>query len=369
MKKLAFYFALVLVLAAVGELLLSASLLYRYRLTGDVQDGSSLASLVVAMETIFAGSESDKSARAEKYEFGLKSDPEPFLHNDDVFGYTAKPGVYSHIYMRRPRGLALSPWEKLLVKVTVNDDGSRWTGRERRSGVANAYVLGDSFVFGSGVNDEHTFAYLLQAALPQTDVHLFALGGYSLVQAYRRIEQLKNTITSHDAIILGYADFYDVRNVSAPSRMKRVDQAREDQRTLRPFGAALKASLDDDGRVRLSLVSEDCRNNGNYCDQPDPPQEYMTQVSVALINGIAAMTPARVYLLHILGSANNPALKQLSRNIEVITVTPDSFDYFIRDDIEGFDPHPGPYWHYAVASRLIKSLREQFAAAPQVATD
>ena len=32
---------------------------------------------------------------------------------------------------------------------------------------------------------------------------------------------------------------------------------------------------------------------------------------------------------------------------------------FIQDDIEGFDSHPGPYWHYAISRRLLEILSDQ----------
>jgi hypothetical protein len=368
MRKLVLYIVLAVVLAAVAELLLSASLLYLYRLSGKVRDGGSLSSVAVALKTIRRAPQPPIPTDGGVYEFSQESTPNPFLRNDDEFGYTANPGVYTHVYRRRPKGSA-APWERFPVKVTMNDDGSRWTGRAPRAGVPDVYLLGDSYVFGSGVNDEQTFAYLLQAALPQVDVRLFALGGYSTVQAWRRIAKLKDGITADDAIVIGYADFYDVRNVAAPSRMKKVDEARKSQRTLRPLGASLKADLDDGGAIRMSLVSEDCGNNGGYCEGPDPAPRYMGRVSAALINGIAAMTPAKVYLLYLSGPADNPVLKQIDARIEIISVLPADFDYFINDDVEGFDPHPGPYWHYAVASRLIDRLRERFPAAPQVPAD
>lgn len=364
MRKLVFYLVLAVVMTGVAELLLSASLLYRYRLSGEVRDGESLSSVAVALQKIRGAPGPPIPANEGRYEFSQESAPEPFLRNDEELGYIANAGSYSHVYLRRLKGSATS-WEKFPVKVTMNDDSSRWTGRAPRAGVPDVYLLGDSYVFGSGVNDEQTFAYHLQAALPQVDVRLFALGGYSTVQAWRRIAKLKDGITADDTIVIGYADFYDVRNVAAPSRMKKVNEARTNQRTLRPLGAALKADLDDDGAIRMSLVSEDCGNNGGYCERPDPAPEYMGRVSAALIDGIAAMTPAKVYLLYLSGSADNPVLKQINPRIEIISVLPADFDYFINDDVEGFDPHPGPYWHYAVASRLIARLRERFPAAPQ----
>ena len=81
----------------------------------------------------------------------------------------------------------------------------------------------------------------------------------------------------------------------------------------------------------------------------------MTETTAALINYIAENTQAEVYLLHVAGDADNPVFAMI-RNVNLISALPSEFDYFIRDDIEGFDPHPGPYWHYAISRRLLEVL-------------
>jgi hypothetical protein len=43
--------------------------------------------------------------------------------------------------------------------------------------------------------------------------------------------------------------------------------------------------------------------------------------------------------------------------LEVISALHQDFGYFIRDDIAGFDGHPGPYWHYAIAQKIISRIK------------
>jgi hypothetical protein len=81
----------------------------------------------------------------------------------------------------------------------------------------------------------------------------------------------------------------------------------------------------------------------------------MTNATAALINYIADNTRASVYLLHIDGDADNPVFA-LTRKTTLVSVLASDFDYFIHDDIEGFDPHPGPYWHYAISRKLLQVL-------------
>ena len=67
---------------------------------------------------------------------------------------------------------------------------------------------------------------------------------------------------------------------------------------------------------------------------------------------IAAKTSAKVYVLHFFGPKDDPVLRQLPGNVELTAATPQDFTYVMRDDIMGFDDHGGPYWHYAMYSRV-----------------
>lgn len=60
--------------------------------------------------------------------FKQESSPKPFLIADPNLGYSAKPGAYAHIYHRKSD--SESDWESLRIKVTINQDRSRWTGKK-----------------------------------------------------------------------------------------------------------------------------------------------------------------------------------------------------------------------------------------------
>ena len=61
-----------------------------------------------------------------------ETSPSPFFRADPLLGYSAAPGVYTHSYARR-NGFT-GQWEYFRNKVTINPDGSRFTGaRDSRS--------------------------------------------------------------------------------------------------------------------------------------------------------------------------------------------------------------------------------------------
>jgi len=185
------------------------------------------------------------------------------------------------------------------------------------------YILGDSFALGSGVNDEQTFAYHLQMANPQYNVKLFAVGGYGLVHSYLRIEQLKSQVTERDIVIICYADFYDVRNVAAPSRLRDIENWYK-KRNLPNDGSKIPvASIGNDERLSINLVSQDCQERRSYCDSKDPPLSETRAISLRLIHEIAGATPAKAYLLHFDGAKDNPVVQDCG--IEVISALQDDF--------------------------------------------
>ena len=129
--------------------------------------------------------------------------------------------------------------------MTINPDGSRFVGAPR-PGKPTVYIFGDSWVFGTGVPDELTFAGRLYEALPDWNVRLLALGGYSLTQAWLTFERLKE-IGPDDIVILGYADYFDVRHVVAPSRLREIETLAE---THQPADPAVPAAQGDAGPRR-----------------------------------------------------------------------------------------------------------------------
>jgi hypothetical protein len=192
-------------------------------------------------------------------------------------------------------------------------------------------------------------------------MRLFALGGYSLTQAYLNFERIKESIGPSDIVILGYSDFLDPRNVLAPSRLREIRKwwdrysPESDDRKNRVLPGA---KLDGLGNIQITYVQENCLKNQGYCDQKDPDRQQMQNVTAALINHIVENTEAEVYLLHLYGRQKTAKrlLELVDDSVTLISALGRDFEHFVWDDIEGFDRHPGPYWHYAISRKLIESL-------------
>lgn len=283
-----------------------------------------------------------------------ESSPSPFLRADPLLGYSAAPGVYTHSYARR-NGLT-DQWEYFRNKVTINPDGTRFVGAAR-PGRPTVYIFGDSWVFGNGVPDELTFAGRLYEALPDWNARLVALGGYSLTQAWLTFERLQKEIGPDDIVILGYADYFDVRHVEAPSRLLEIERwLNRINQPIPPFQLPKATLAPGSGQVTIGYIDQRCAMLGDYCRRPDPSRQEMTDVTAALVNQIAAKSAARVYLLHFAGAADNPVRRKLGPKVEVIAAVRSEFDSVVQDDIIGFDGHPGPFWHYAISRKLLSGI-------------
>ena len=278
--------------------------------------------------------------------------PSPFFRPDPVLGYSAAPGAYTHSWSRR--NATTGQWETFATRVTINADGTRFVGGER-PGKPTVHIFGDSWVFGTGVPDELTFAGRLYEALPGWNVRLSALGGWALGQAVLNFDRLK-AVGPDDVVILGYARYYDVRHVVAPSRLREIGTWLERIGEPVPPFRLPKAARAADGGVAFSYVDQRCAVLGDYCRQPDPSAQEMTAVTAALANRIAGRTAARVYLLHFAGAADEALYRQLDRRVGVIRALRADFDSVVQDDIMGFDGHPGPFWHYAISRKILGAV-------------
>jgi hypothetical protein len=252
-------------------------------------------------------------------EYRITTEPKPRSGPDLELGYRLLPGKYQDIFSRRSRGR-----ERLPTNVTIRNDGTRWTGECEPSSSTVAYIFGDSWVFGTGVNDEQTFAFLLQLARKDMCVKLFAVEGYGMTQSFIQFHKLVDRIKPNDIVILGYADYFDVRNVAAPSRLR----LERDWHESHGLAEESKADLDDLGAIRISYVQRRCDENGGYCDRNDPARDEMSRITAALINGIAETSSAPVYLLHFDGSKKNPIFGRLSDTVRRISALEEDFGLF-----------------------------------------
>jgi hypothetical protein len=353
-KKAAFYAILALIILAASEMASSAFLFFAYKdqissLSDEPLTPSTVLVLRKGLNWLFPGSAPDPPAYRR-----MTRIPQDFFAEDAEQGYRAKPGRYVFRYTRRQGGAL----EHLDSVVTIKDDGTRFTGNAPAEPSRRIHVLGDSFVFGDGVNDEQTFSFLLQAAFSRDAVHLHALSGYSWANALVTMDRIKDQIRPGDIVILGYAFYYKERHVEAPKRLRDIKNwmARSfPDIELSPNDRLIRARLDD-AKLVLDTIPMHCKFNPDYCTGAEPCADYTDKVSIELLRAIAAKSSAPIYLVHFFGPKDDPVLARLPANVELVPATPADFTYAMRDDVMGFDDHGGPSWHHAIYTRVSQSI-------------
>lgn len=137
---------------------------------------------------------------------------------DDKLGWINIPGTY------------LSP-EAGHAPMTFLDDHSRrsWTTPVKPDQHHEVLLVGCSFTQGFGVEDQDTFAYLLNARYPHVMFHNFGTGGYGTYQSLLRIKQ---NLAQPDAnaiplVIYGFIDLHLQRNVAVANWVRSLSSTRD----------------------------------------------------------------------------------------------------------------------------------------------
>ncbi len=281
--------------------------------------------------------------------------PAGFFAEDAEQGYRANPGRYVFRYS----GMCQGKVEHLDAVVTINPDGTRFTGNAPADAARRIFVLGDSYVFGDGVNDQQTFAFLLQTAFPDAVVQLHALAGYSWANALVTMQRIRDRIRPGDVVVLGYALYYKERHVAAPARLRSIRDwmaSTFPEVELDPKDRMIRARFDNAGRLALDTIPMHCKFDPAYCAGPEPAADEVDKVSRELLRAIASTTTEKILLLHMFGPKSDPVLQALPGNVEIVAATPQDFSYVMQDNIMGLDDHGGPYWHYAMFSKLSEVI-------------
>lgn len=142
----------------------------------------------------------------QQVEYVIQSTPSDCLISHPDLGFGLNPGKYS---VTINGGLSYS--------VTHGPDSLRITSPEHiLDSLPQLWLLGCSYTYGMGVNDEETFAWQLQEKHPEYRVRNFGVPGFGTVQSYLQLKRLLASGEIPASVILNYADFHDERNVLAP---------------------------------------------------------------------------------------------------------------------------------------------------------
>ncbi|MFT5860309.1 MAG: hypothetical protein ACI865_002419 [Flavobacteriaceae bacterium] len=117
-------------------------------------------------------------------------------------------------------------------KVTINDghtytatheNGERITTDEILSdSLPLLFMMGCSYTYGMGVNDDQNFVYLIQKELSNFKVRNFGVPGFGTVQSYLQLSKEIANGRIPEVVAVNYCDFHADRNTLAPLYRKNL---------------------------------------------------------------------------------------------------------------------------------------------------
>jgi len=272
---------------------------------------------------------------------------------DDVLGYRVLPGDYR----------ITERFDNLIhaFHIKINDQGRRVTSYAPDHAYApeqastRILFTGDSLIFGLGLDDEETVAWLLQTRLPNYDVLNLSISSYSTIQTLLQLQQLEPQVGKNDILLLMYHPITNEFNVESSevldAIMKGFEMQLGDPSRMRdmniPYG-----TLDDHGALVIRRKSAAER-------RPDPDTETAMKVTERAFDAIAALPAGRIAVLYMKGPDDDPVIGYLkSKGFTILDVRTSGHDPE-DSDIIATDSHAGPFWHHALYRRLVNALHQQ----------
>lgn len=343
LKRIAFVTITFLLLLCALELL-SSAFLYRYYAATEqpfVPRGSSSIYLI-------------KKAFKIPIVYSVQSvDPQPLYILDQRLGYTTHRGRYKVAFTAAGKTYRFN--------FTAPQDGVRLTNHFRKNSDRSIYVFGDSIILGWGNNDEQTMPWLLQGKFPDYNVINLAQNGYGNTHSVIQYKMIENNVGSNDVVILGYGEFYLIRNYGAPSFVRMISRGVE-QRLADPEGFAdvryPVARLGPNGELTIDYIKLLCKKNAGYCDGKDPDYSSMVEATKPILQFFSTVK-AKVILAYISGPDNDPVIKyarEIGLPVADIRIDKRSPEW---SDFGEFDSHPSQVAQYNYYQKLAAALIEQ----------
>ena len=229
------------------------------------------------------------------------------------------------------------------------------------------WIFGCSFTHGWGLNDEDTYAWRLQEALPEYEVVNFGTNGYGTLQSLIQFRDALETKKPKIAI-LAYASFHDARNTFLRKRQKNVAPWNKLGPLTQPY-----AGLDRDGHLHYAMAEVVYRpfplmrhsalahfiemTYNNY-------EAWRTDsdgVTEALIDEMAALAAANGIRFVVAFIAGKPYMMDYTRSKGIPTVDISVDMTLPENSNQPHDNHPSALANRKFAETLEAFLREEDA--------
>ena len=300
-------------------------------------------------ESLWSLSYNSLGARSEQERVIFRN---PLARPDPVTGYLCVPGTHT---ISLVKGL-----HRVDFRATIGEDGYRIAG-PASTGARNRpelWISGCSFTWGLGLNDEETFPWLVQSAMPEYNVRNLSLNGYGTLQA---LLQLRDAVSRKQRLpeiaVVVYNDFHLARNVAAGSFLKMMSGT--GQAFNRPEINVPAASLDRNGNLAIRWAPV---FHLEQADLREPEIEYELRVTRAILDEFLAIcrrysiTPA----LAIQSRPDGDPILDYARKAGFATAN----IWVDLDERAGriyrlypVDSHPNSRAHSLYAAKLLAALR------------
>ncbi len=276
---------------------------------------------------------------------------------DAYLGYADLPGSYTFELKNEDT----SQYHRF--KVTIDEKGNRITSFAPNlyEGKKEIWIFGDSYTYGWGNNDETTFPFFLQQFLPNFRVVNYADTGYGNVHAYLQIKrEMKINRTRPEIIVIVYGDYFRVRNVAAPSRLKEYQYKNDVFLKMDPSAFSHPKALIKGDKLVVEYVPLFWKFN-QESDEKDPPLEYQYEVTKKLLSeiyDIGKENGAKMILAYIRGDDSDEVISYARKYGYLISDIRPKNERNEWDDFNPFDPHPGPLAQNNYAIKLYKTISE-----------
>lgn len=280
----------------------------------------------------------------------------PLFAVDAELGFTTLPGRY-----RLREFLDEQTHE---FDLTVVAKGRRASSYQPVNASRRIFILGDSFAFGWGLDDEHTVPWLLQTRLPDFEIVNMALNSYSAVQAMLLLQRTTPALNSGDVVIFMY---HPLTNELGAMKQGVLDDL-ADGMEIQLGSAGLKESkmpfgvLNPQGELEIRRVSIACGKvpSNADCARPTFDVDTAARVTERAFDTIMAMHQGRLVIGWLSGRDEDPVIQYLSAHGAGIADLREKPGARCCDDedIVPTDKHAGPFATEGIYQRLFSALQE-----------
>ncbi len=246
---------------------------------------------------------------------------------------------------------------------------------DRHLGRPGLWIFGCSFTYGWAVDDEATYAWRLQEALPGFDVVNFAVTGYGEIHALIQLREALDERPAPAVVVVAYAGFHDERNTFLRTRRKNLVPWKHLGPLVQPYarleqGRLVIRQAEVEYRpfpfMDRSAFSHYLEKHWNRREELSARSHEVSQRLISEIADLARGHGARLVLATITDDPGSRSMLETmaDRGVAAVDLSVD----LERQDYTAapVDHHPNPLAHAHYAEALEAFLRaEGIANSPQ----